>query len=393
MVLNQPKPSIDRICSKTTTGLAWIEPNGTVHWLNSKNTHGQWAYFYNRPERDDGTWAPVEDTTTYNRLLEEGWIRVSNVTSLTVNELETPSPAAWDAWAMIAAECRRSPEMDAEASIVGIEAGSRGSGFVAMSIADVVERFCSRRGKDAFWSSMMSESMVRRLVREMLLLESQSPTARAAAQGMAICTVGDPKSQAYVLVYDPNLLVRYVTDVASDGIPVDDVVEDSIDVNPVVRSGVTIFHEYDGTCYGKGIVGKAASVPGSGMGPAAYEAAMWYADGLASDRQETSRLAGSVWLRYNQRAESGEIEALPFDDVSDPQTPPVEDDCEIQDRDWLNYMYRLKSKPPGLDELEKNHKAVLPIIKKKKYPIDKLPWKLRQLFMMLFDQRMSEDEG
>ena len=55
-------------------------------------------------------------------------------------------------------------------------------------------------------------------------------------------------------------------------------------------------------------------------------------------------------------------------------------------------MYRLKSKPPGLDELERNHNAVLPIIKKKKYPIDKLPWKLRQLFMMLFDERMSEDE-
>lgn len=168
MVLNQPKPSIERICSKTTTGLAWIEPNGTVNWLNPRNTHGQWAYFYNRPQRDDGTWAPVEDTATYNRLLEEGWIRVSNVLNLTVDELDTPPPAAWDAWAMIATECRISPEMDAEASIVGIEAGSRGTGYVAMSIADVVERFCSRRGKESFWSSMMSESMIRRIVREIL---------------------------------------------------------------------------------------------------------------------------------------------------------------------------------------------------------------------------------
>ena len=234
--------------------------------------------------------------------------------------------------------------------------------------------------------------MMRHLIREMLLQESLSPTARAASQGMAICTVGDPKSQAYVLVYDPKLLVSYVTDASNDGIPVDDIVEDSIDINPIVRSGVTIFHEYDGTCYGKGIVGKAASVPGSGMGPAAYEAAMWYAEGLASDCAETSRLAGSVWLRYNQRAEAGEIESLPFDDIHDPHTEPIEDDCEMQDRHWLNYMYRLKSKPPGLDELERNHNAVLPIIKKKKYPIDKLPWKLRQLFMMLFDERMSEDE-
>jgi len=392
MVLNQPKPSIDRICSNLTTGLAWIEPNGTVHWLDRKSTHGQWAYFYKRPERDDGTWAPVEDTTTYNELLDAGWIRVSNILHLTVDELDTPPPAAWDAWALMMTDCRRSSDFSAEDSVVRISAGRMGMSGIDTNPAEAVDRFCSQRGKGAFWSSMMGESVVRKLVREMLLRESQSPTARAAAQGMAICTVGDPKIQAYVLVYDPKLLVRYVTDVSSDGIPVDDVVEDSIDVNPVVRSGVTIFHEYDGSCYGKGIVRKAASVPGSGMGPAAYEAAMWYADGLTSDRQETSRLAGSVWFRYKQRADAGELDALRFDDVSDPQTPPPEDDCALQDRDWLNYSYRLKSKPPGLDELEKNHKAVLPIIKKKKYPVDKLPWKLRQLFMMLFDERMSEDE-
>ena len=234
--------------------------------------------------------------------------------------------------------------------------------------------------------------MIRQLIREMLLQEAQSPTARAAAQGMAVCVVGDPTLDAYVMIYDPNLLVRYVTDVAGDGVPVDDVVEDSIDVDPVLRAGVTLWHSQDGHCYGKGIIGRAASVPGSGLGPAAYEAAMWYAGGLTSDREETSDLAGGVWLKYKQRADSGEIDALPFDDLTNPQTPPTEDDCEMQDRDWLNYSYRLKSKPPGLDELERNHKAVLPIIKKKKYPVDKLPWKLRQLFLMLFDQRMSEDE-
>ena len=169
MILNQPKPSIDRICSKTTTGLAWIEPVGTVHWLNPRNTHGQWAYFYNRPHRDDGTWAPVEDMTTSNRLLEEGWIRVSNVLHVQVSSLEAVNPSAWDAWANLVAECKNSSNFSVESSIVGIASGRSGSIFDEMSVADAVDRLCSRRGKDAFWSSMMSESMVRRLIREMLL--------------------------------------------------------------------------------------------------------------------------------------------------------------------------------------------------------------------------------
>ena len=169
MVLNQPKPSVERICSKTTTGLAWIEPTGEVHWLNWKNTHGQWAYFYFRPERDDGTWSPVNSQDSYDELINMGWMRVSNVLHLTVGELDAVRPAAWDAWASIAAECGSSLQVSAEESIVGISSGRFGATFVGMKLADAVERFCSRKGKDAFWSSMMGESLIRKLVRSMLL--------------------------------------------------------------------------------------------------------------------------------------------------------------------------------------------------------------------------------
>jgi hypothetical protein len=128
------------------------------------------------------------------------------------------------------------------------------------------------------------------------------------------------------------------------------------------------------------------------MGPAAYEAAMWYAGGLTSDRMETSRAAGRVWLNYKERSASGDIESLPFDDLNDPKTPPPNDDCVMQDREWLNYSYKLKSPPPGLGEMEGNHEKTKSIIKGLGYPVETFEHKLKLLFMMIFDERMSEDE-
>jgi hypothetical protein len=233
--------------------------------------------------------------------------------------------------------------------------------------------------------------MIRSLIREILLQESNSPTSRAASKGMAVCKIGD--RVGHVLIYDPGLLVNYVKYArAKEAIP--EVIEDSIEDDPVVRSGVVYARRVEGLgeCHGGGVVLKSASWPGSGMGPAAYEAAMWYAGGLTSDRMETSRAAGRVWLNYKGRSVSGDIESLPFDDLNDPKTPPPNDDCVMQDREWLNYSYRLKSPPPGLEEMEGNHEKTKSIIKGLGYPVETLEHKLKLLFMMIFDERMSEDE-
>jgi|LakMenEpi03Aug12_release.lakeMendotaPanAssembly.Ray.scaffolds.fasta_scaffold173769_2 hypothetical protein len=236
--------------------------------------------------------------------------------------------------------------------------------------------------------------MIRSLIREMLITEMTSPTAIAAEQGMALFTIGDPKSHGKVIIYDPNLLLQQVRQARRFSRDADpkEVIVDSIDTEPIVRAGVTLWHDTDGQCNGSGIVGRAASVAGSRMGPAAYEAAMWLANGLTSDRKETSRAAGMVWAKYADRVSGGEIDALPFDDVSDPQTPPPEDDCELQDRDWLNSSYHLKSKPPGLDEMMSNHKKAASAVARFDLEESVLKWTLDQLFMMIFDERMSEDE-
>jgi len=229
--------------------------------------------------------------------------------------------------------------------------------------------------------------MIRQLIREMLLQEAQSPIMRAASMGLAVCVVGSPDSAGHIIIYNPQIIYRLAKATVDAGLPIDpDLILDSIDEEPIVRSGVGWTTEPE-PCNGAKVVTKAASVDGSGMGPSAYEAAIWYTGGLASDRLETSRLAGHVWSRYYDRED---VERSPFDDIDDPQTPPVEDDCHLQDRPYLNYSYKLRSKPPGLDVLERNHEECLAFCEKN--AMGNLPFYLLQVFRMIFENRMFEDE-
>jgi len=232
--------------------------------------------------------------------------------------------------------------------------------------------------------------LIRQLIREMLLQESMSPTSKAASAGLAVCVVGSPESAGHLMIYDPNIIYRLSKEYEREKTPISlfghNMIYDSIEADPVVRSGIGWTAEPE-PCNGAKVVTKAASVAGSGMGPAAYEAAIWYTGGLASDRLETSRLAGHVWSRYYDR---DDVVKSPFDDIDDPKTPPEEDDCHFQDRDYLNYSYTLKTEPPGLRTLEKNHEDCMKFCSS--IGIENLPFYLLQLFRMVFEQRMSEDE-
>ena len=93
------------------------------------------------------------------------------------------------------------------------------------------------------------------------------------------------------------------------------------------------------------------------MGPVVYELAMWLTGGLASDRFTVSADAASVWRRFELRTK--DVINEPFDDIDDPKTPPVDDDCIIQrereKRQHLDSSYKLKEKPSGLDEMLRRH--------------------------------------
>lgn len=247
--------------------------------------------------------------------------------------------------------------------------------------------------------------MIRQLIREMLLQEAGSPTANAASQGLAVIVSGDPKLQATVIIYDPMILKRKIESIAAG--PGNDPAKKARiarsaadtfeeDREPAVRAAVNYIvplkDEYIGQCYGTGVIKASLSWYKTGLGPAAYEAAMWYAGGLSSDRGEVSSKARGVWKTYKSRADSGEIDALPFDNYENPKTPQPEDDCMVYGggkRSPLNFSYRQKSKPPGLDELERNHQEFLRVLDSYGYPVQTFPEKMEALFDSMWYSRMG----
>jgi hypothetical protein len=238
---------------------------------------------------------------------------------------------------------------------------------------------------------MILRELIRETILHTQLAESKSPIARAVSMGYAIgdVTHTDGPMEGFV-IYDPSQLiqsVRYAR--AKEAIPY--VIEESFEEgNPIVKSGVfvkkTNKSNSGAECLGSYYVKYSASWPGTGMGPAAYEAAMWYYDGLTSDRNLTSSSAANVWKNYSDRAKSGEIEALEFDNFEDPRTPPVEDDCKLQDRQWLNYKYKIKTEPSGLSSLEARHNEARAELSRMGFPIDQMPRLMGEQLLNIFDE-------
>jgi hypothetical protein len=214
----------------------------------------------------------------------------------------------------------------------------------------------------------MNNSLLRSLIRETLLQESDSPTARAAAAGYAVAR-GESDSTV-VMIYSPKILFEILDgldDPSSENIKL--AVRDSLLETSIVRSAVGYRSADDspwaavpsGPCWDSGIVSYAVSANDDPdlprVGPAAYEAAMWYSKDhtLAPDRESVSSSAEKVWSRYSGRVGKG-VDAFEFDDKDDPKTPEPDDDCWLQDSDVLNHAYALDAKPAGLDSLEKKHK-------------------------------------
>ena len=85
----------------------------------------------------------------------------------------------------------------------------------------------------------------------------------------------------------------------------------------------------------------------SGYGPLLYDIVMKLENGLMPDREGVSDDAKKIWSFYKERR--SDVEAKPLDDISNPMTPPKEDDAKVYKRkkdyheDPLNYAYFLRS--------------------------------------------------
>lgn len=217
-----------------------------------------------------------------------------------------------------------------------------------------------------------------------LLRESPSLTQRAVDLGLAICVTGSPESSGHLMVYDPAEVTRSVSKYGERGL-------DTGDNSParqysIVKAGIA-WNPGESPCNDAKVVMSAAASKGSGLGPVAYEAAMWLTGGLTSDRYDVSSQAAGVWRKFGSRPD---VTADPFDDVSDPKTPPPDDDCELHDTPQLNYSYKLRNKPQGLDTLMSRHERCDEFCRS--HGVNGLEFYIFLLYKELFRHRWEDSE-
>ena len=214
---------------------------------------------------------------------------------------------------------------------------------------------------------IISESKIRKIVRNLLKEELSDPTIRAAQAGLALCHFVSNsflRNQTHVCLYDPQIILQGIT---SNDLKKDLVIRDSL--KAVVELGQPDFYGKNGA----NPITISVAKPNSKMGPAAYECSLWIAQkqkfektkkdkqgfaksppgGVTPDRESVSDSAQSVWKKYSLR---NDVESYRLDDIDDPVTPHEWDDSSLhKNHDYLNKSYVLKKEPAKFKELVNNH--------------------------------------
>ena len=144
-------------------------------------------------------------------------------------------------------------------------------------------------------------SLIRLLVRETLIQENESPLVRAANEGYAVFQIEGPVTKL-AIIYSPELLF-YFTENSKTYDDINLSIKRSHQVDRcIVRAAVSYGRSSNknGPCWNSSVIkySVAASKPLNmpKVGPAAYEAAMWYSKNhtLAPDRGSVSKKAEKV---------------------------------------------------------------------------------------------------
>jgi len=191
-MIDRPAPSTNRICNSMGS-LAWVEPTGVTHWIDDSFTHPTWAYMHLNPgfNRDDFIRLDDEIIDAQDALLKSGWLRVSSMSSIEMEDPDTLDQRAWDTWSEIAAPCAGKFGYEPE-SMIMIGYGLEELGYMKVPMAEVVETYCSKRAQDKFWSMAMGESLVRNLIRSILSEDLAGFRKKAASHEYRIDIEKDP---------------------------------------------------------------------------------------------------------------------------------------------------------------------------------------------------------
>jgi len=230
-------------------------------------------------------------------------------------------------------------------------------------------------------------------------LNENNPLDKAVGKGLGV-HLSMQKDHGIVVVYDAKKILdsiefwkKYEPSNLADPTRIMDILDGYAIIDVVAGVRFAKPDSNKGECNNALEVTYSASKENSKLGPTAYEAAMYYVDGLTPDRVSVSHAAAKVWKIYNKRADSQGVEKEPFDDYNSDQkkTPDdTSDDCALHNNRYpLNYSYDIESKPSGLQELEDNHAKVLDAMAQLGVDQRTILHALEELFNHLFMSRYN----
>lgn len=206
---------------------------------------------------------------------------------------------------------------------------------------------------------------LRAIVRDALIEVAKGPK-HAGGKGLAL-SITSAATEDFIVLYDPTKMFNAFVDLLNAKIDSGDQVVmrqlfrnfvQSGRVKQFVYGGMNIDDTEEGECYGaKEITLLRAE---KGWGPMLYDIALAISPGgLTAGRRSVTGAAAKVWDYYlNKRSD---VQALKFDDVKNPKTPPKEDDCMLHPafRKSLNYAFRATGGGPNISSMKQRHESFL----------------------------------
>jgi hypothetical protein len=180
------------------------------------------------------------------------------------------------------------------------------------------------------------------------LYEASSKLQSAADRGFALATFQVSKGEDIVVIYEPAA-VEFFAEKKEDDQTLAQAFK-SLKLSDPKKFGVVAMIQYSKTPALKLMTKKSKksavkyvnrSAALGGTGPLVYDAAIWYSDGLASDRSSVSPRAQNVWLKYKER---NDVEIIELNESSPSDPAGV-----------MDFAVKMTARPPGLDKLEDAH--------------------------------------
>lgn len=196
--------------------------------------------------------------------------------------------------------------------------------------------------------------MAQELLREFIsgvIKEAAMSVASAASEGLALW-VNKDASGIDITLYDPAALEANLAGGMARA-----------DAATAAVVGTVSLAKHRHKCNGAWEVNSAAAEPG--IGPLMYDIARSIVPSgfIMSDRDTVSDEAQGIWSFYLRNR--SDVEKVHLDNVYDPKTPPVEDDCivykpdTVKGKDMNPLNYAIGGKGPTVTKLRANHKAAL----------------------------------